>query len=102
MKGLKVLNTIALALPICLAVLGIFDEDYLLTALLSTMVTGFMQVVIGLLFWLEFRNNRYIQLYFLVVIAFFILLFSKVTNDWYWCLPPLLSVYLSIIIYTKK
>jgi hypothetical protein len=102
MKGLKVLNTFALAVPISIAMIGLFDEEYFIMALVSTMITGFMQLVIGILFWLEFPSNRYIKLYFLIVTAFFILLFSKATNDWYWCLPPVLCVYLSVLIYTKK
>jgi len=102
MKALKALNTIALAIPISIAALGVFDENFLLIALVLTMVTGFMQVVIGLLFWLEYRNNHYIQLYFFVVAAFFVMLLLEATNDWLWCIPPILCVYLSILIYTKK
>jgi hypothetical protein len=53
MKYLKFLNTVAIGIPIILALIGVFDESFLMMALVSTMATGFIQVVVGLLFWIK-------------------------------------------------
>ncbi len=102
MKALKVLNTIALGIPIVFALLGIIDNDYFITALISTMATGFIQVLTGIFFWYEYPKNKPIKIYFLLVAIFFLFLYGKVGFDWFWCMPFMLCLFLSILIYTKK
>lgn len=102
MKAFKILNTIALGIPIFFAIIGFFDSEYFITALVSTMATGFIQILIGIFFWYEYPKNLHIKIYFLFVAVFFIFMFSKIGVDWYWCLPPIICLYLSILIYTKK
>lgn len=101
MKLLKILNTIAIGLPIILALLGLFDNGMFLYALLSTMATGFIQVVIGILFWIKETQNQFIIGYLIGVLLFFIgIHFTSITT--LWILPPILCIYLSLIIYTQK
>ena len=102
MKALKALNTIALAIPLGFALLSIIDQDLLLTALVSTMATGFIQVMAAIFFWYEYPKSIYIKIYFFFVTIFFILLYAKIKGDWHWFLPPILCLYLSLLIYTKK
>ncbi|MEZ4853490.1 hypothetical protein [Flavobacterium sp.] len=101
MKALKTLNTIALLIPILLGFIGFFFEEYFLYAIVATMVTGFLQVVAGVIFWIMFPKNIEIQVYFMLVALFFITIFSGFNSDLIWILPPMLCVYLSIIIYKK-
>jgi hypothetical protein len=102
MKGLKALNTIALAIPFLLGLIGIVDDSFFIYALVSTMATGFIQVMTGMFFWWEYPTSIHIKIYFLLVTLFFLLLFTKITGDWYWYMPPILCLYLSLLIYTKK
>lgn len=102
MRALKVLNSIALLIPLTFTFLSIFDEELLFFAAISTMATGFIQVLTAIFFWIEFPTNYAIKIYFLFVIVFFILIFSKIESDWFWIIPPLLCLYLSILIYSLK
>ena len=102
MKALKVLNTVALAIPVSLGLLGIANESFFIYALVSTMATGFIQVMTGIFFWREYPTSIHIKIYFLLVAIFFLLLFTKINGDWYWYMPPALCLYLSLLIYTKK
>jgi membrane protein DedA with SNARE-associated domain len=102
MKALNVLNTIALAIPVSLGLLGIANESFFIYALVSTMATGFIQLLTGMFFWREYPASSHIKIYFALVAAFFLLLFTNITSDWYWYMPPALCLYLSLLIYTKK
>lgn len=98
---LKILNTVAIGIPIVLAFLGIFDEGMLMFALVSTMATGFIQVLVGLLFWIKEWKNWLIVMYLAGVIIFFIG-FSATNSEIFLIMPPLLYIYLSILIYSHK
>lgn len=102
MKALKVLNTIALGIPISIGLFGFFDEVFIVYAFVSTMATGFIQVMAGFFYWSEYPKSKHIKIYFFFVAAFFFLLITNITDDWHWFMPPLLCLYLSILIYTKK
>jgi hypothetical protein len=102
MKALKVLNTIALAIPISIGLLGFIKKEYLILAVVSTMTTGFIQVMAGIFFWYEFPKNNFIKIYFLGVLFFFLAWFAFKLGDWIWILPPTLCLYLSILIYSTK
>ncbi|WP_438965885.1 hypothetical protein [Flavobacterium sp.] len=99
---LKALNTIALFIPIFIGLLGLMAEGLFILAALSTMVTGLIQVVLGILYWIKFPKSISIKIYFLIVIIFFLLLFSKIADNWIWFLPPILCLYLSILVYSLK
>lgn len=111
MKAIKIINTIAVGIPIILMLIGIIKQDsageFIGYALFSTMFTGFVQVVLGILLMIWLPNNRYYQIYIISVISFFVLWFIVHSLDLYdfgylllW-IPPCLAVYLSILIYSR-
>lgn len=113
MKILKILNTVAIALPIILLLIGISINDsagnYISYALYSTMITGAIQILLGLIILIKEPRNKYIIMYFLVVIAFFGLwyfnvkiIYSDLLTFTLFPLPLLLAIYLSVLIYKKE
>lgn len=112
MKIIKNLNTFAIGLPIILGLLGIAINDsagnYIAYALYSTMITGLIQVILGLFLLYKEPKNRAIQLYIVATALFFFLWYLEVKlfhTDFLGYLllpiPLLLAIYLSIIIYKK-
>lgn len=102
MKALKILNTIAIGIPIFFALLSIIDGNFLMTALLSTMATGFLQVILGIIFWYEHPKSIAIKIYFSGVAFFFTSLWLSYFDTWIWFLPVALCLFLSILVYTLK
>lgn len=112
MRVLKVLNTIAIGLPSLLLALEFLSNnskgDYIAYALFSTIMTGFIQVVLALYLLYNDKNNTRLQIYIIGVLIFFTLWFLNVkflSNDilTYILIPtPLfLAIFLSIIIYSS-
>lgn len=102
MKILKIMNTIAILLPIIIfGTYPILKDDALFWSIYSTMLTGFLQVIIGLVIWIKDLKNTFIQLYLLGVILFFIGV-STTNSGIFWLMPPILCIYLSNIIYKRK
>lgn len=99
MKAIKVLNTIALGIPIFITLCGLFENGLL--ALLSTMATGLIQIILAFKYWQEYPKNVFIKIYFFGVALFFLLLFFF-NENWIWYLPPILCLYLSLLIYTYE
>jgi hypothetical protein len=77
MKNLKTLNTIALLIPICIGLLGFISEGFFMLAAVSTMATGFIQIVVGLFYWIKFPKSIFIKIYFFVVALFFFYYFQE-------------------------
>ncbi|CAM3395066.1 hypothetical protein FLLO111716_08020 [Flavobacterium longum] len=103
MKTIKSINNWALGLPMGLGVLGIIWPGFFILALLSTTLTGLLQVVAAICFWGDYPENRHIKIYFAGVLLFFLLLSALPDGtEWIWLMPILLCVYLCIIIYTQK
>lgn len=102
MKFLKILNTVALTIPLVIAMFGFVSEEYFILSLVSTMATGFLQLIAGIFYWYEFPKSIPIKIYFILVSVFFLLLFLGIGKEWIWILPPSLCIYLSTLIYTKK
>lgn len=102
MKAIKVLNTIALAIPILFLLLSIFSEGFLMAALLSTIATGAIQIICGILYWCRHPINIYIKLYFTGVLFFFCCYFFSFFSNGFLFLPILLAIFLSIIIYSTN
>lgn len=106
MKAIKIINTIAIGTPPALFLIDLVVQGgFSIFALLSTMFTGFVQIVLGLFLMIRFPNNRYYQIYIVSVISFFVLWFMVYSFDLYdfhylllW-IPPCLAVYLSVLIY---
>lgn len=101
MRTLKALNTLALAIPVVVAVFGIIDAAFLMYALMSTMATGFIQVGVGLFLWSE--RPTYIPIIaYLLLVAVFFSLWRFTDYNWIWVMPPTLCGYLSILVYSQK
>lgn len=59
MKAIKILNTIAIGTPFALLLMEVICRDggFAMFALLSTMFTGFVQVVLGLFLMIRFPKT---------------------------------------------
>ena len=69
MKALKNMNTLALAIPFAIAItFPIFKESAIIFALLSTMVTGFIQFCLGVKMLIDNPKNKNIQTYIAFVV----------------------------------
>ena len=109
MKNLNYLNYFFVGFPIALCLIGFADNDFLCFGLLSTTLKGLFQVIVGIKMLQDEPNDKNLQIYIIAVIAFFATLFiiSKVgLYDWInyilLSVPPILAIYLSIIIYKKQ
>ena len=109
MKTIKYINTFAISLPfVILLAYPIFKETVLFFSLYSTMLTGFLQVVLGLILLFNEPKNLHIRIYLIAVISFFTLCYLNVnifdSNEltyFLFTVPPTLAVYLSVLIYQK-
>lgn len=110
---IKTLNTIAIGIPIILASIGYLTNDlsgnYYGFALFSTILTGLIQIILGIILLFKFKYNKHYKIYVVSVIMFFLLcIVSTQINkiDYYTYsliyVPPLLAIYLSILIYKKQ
>lgn len=110
MKNVHKLNITVVSLPIILALFGIVDTSFLFFALISTILTGFVQVIIGLTMFINKPKNKSLRIYILSVIIYFSLWFgissSEITSDkinyLLVVIPILLAIFLSYIIYKKS
>jgi hypothetical protein len=109
MKTLKNLNSIALFIPLFLLLFGLINPLGYFLATYSTIITGILQVIIGIVFWTRSKRNLNIKIYFSLVFLFFSLWYYNVNIKYIdlltWPLiftPLFLSTYLSIIIYNQK
>ena len=109
MKNLKLTNSIALFTPLSLIFIGLISPIGFYLSAYSTMITGLLQIIIGIIFWIKHKENIYIKIYFLLVLTFFSLWHYNV-NVYYideltWILlftPLALCIYISVIIYSQK
>ena len=109
MKTIKYLNTIAIGIPLILTILSIIDNGLIILAIYSTIITGVIQVLLGLIILIKEPRNKYIIIYFLVVIAFFSLwyfnvkiIYSDLLTFTLFPIPLLLAIFISILIYKKE
>ena len=109
MKTIKYLNTIAIGLPLVLTILSIIDISLIILAIYSTMITGAIQLLLGLIILTKEPHNKYIITYFFVVITFFSLwyfnakiIYSDILTFTLFPIPLLLAIYISILIYKKE
>lgn len=100
MKALKILNTIALAIPFIFVALSIIDDGLLFIALVSTMATGAIQIVVAFLYLFRFRKSIYIKIYLGLVLLFLLSWYFSYIPTGFFFIPLILAVFLSIIIYS--
>ena len=110
MKAIKILNTIAIGTPLVLLLMEVVFRDggFAMFALLSTMFTGFVQVVLGILLLIKFPKYIHYQIYLTGVVGYFVLWFISSEFElqdgfayFLFSIPPCLAVYLSILIYSQ-
>jgi hypothetical protein len=99
MKTIKNLNLVAIGTPITLALIGIFNNDFLIWALLSTMFTGGLQVLLAFVLLAYNYRNKHVFFYLLGVIVFFVSV-AWVESTYLVIIPPFLCLYFTLIIYT--
>lgn len=107
MKTIKNINTFAVILPFAILFTYPFiQEGALIFSLLSTMITGFLQFCIGVKMLVDNPRNKDLQLYMTGVIVFFILWFINTEINYNdilsfvsFSMPPILAIYLTLIIY---
>lgn len=102
MNFLKVLNTVAIMIPLLFVIVGLFIPDLLGLAMISKIITGLIQIIVGVSYFIKFPKNSDIKIYFFLVILFFTCISFNLTSGWIWILPPALCAYLSILIYLPK
>ncbi|KUJ63633.1 hypothetical protein AR687_00150 [Flavobacteriaceae bacterium CRH] len=107
MKTIKNTNIFALALPFAILLTYPFiQEGAFGFSLLSTMITGFLQFCIGVKMLVDNPKNKDLQIYMTGVIVFFILWFINIDLNYNdilsyvsFSMPPILAIYLTLIIY---
>lgn len=109
MRNIKNFNAFAVGLPFAIAITyPIFREGALVWALLSTMLTGFIQVILALCLLYDKPNDKKLQGYIAATIGFFALWFINVQIGYYDALtyilfgiPAVLAFYLTYIIHQQ-
>ena len=112
MKILKHINTLAIGLPITLLLIGLIVNDpgqnFIGYALFSTMLTGLIQVLLGLFLLYKNSKNKHLRIYILSVILFFLLWYINSLLNYFniitfilFLIPLILAAYFSLIIYKK-
>src|SRR4051812_32251219 len=107
MKTIKRINTFAIALPfLILLTIPILKQDAIALSLISTIVTGFLQLCISVKMLMDDRYNKRILAYIITVVLFFVLWFinhligyNDMISYSLLLIPFLLAIYLSVIIY---
>ena len=87
MTELKNFNWVAIGIPLFIALLGFINESMLAFALIATILTGLIQILLAFAFWLNRPNNIRIIIYFIGVTSFFVLLLVYQWG-WLWIMPP--------------
>jgi len=110
MKTIKYTNTFAISLPFLIAITyPIFEDTAIFFSLYSTMLTGFLQVLLGVILFFRRPDNKPIITYLSAVGSFFLLWYLNAnfidSDALTYCLfivPPILALYLSLIIYKTE
>ncbi|GEC72398.1 hypothetical protein SAMN05443543_10846 [Flavobacterium flevense] len=113
MKNINYLNYFFIGIPTLLILLGYLTNqsfgNLVGYGLLFTILTGLFQVIIGTKMSIHEPKDKMLQIYIISVILFFaIWLFNGLflsSDILYFILlfiPPVLAIYLSIIIYKKR
>ncbi|MEE1896744.1 hypothetical protein V1389_00255 [Flavobacterium rakeshii] len=93
MKYIYRINIFAVTLPFAIATLGVFNQDFLIFALLSTMVTGGLQVLLAIISFYKNPKEVHLYIYSTLTILFFLLWKLYPNNEAIFFLPPALAIY---------
>ena len=109
MKTIKILNSIAIVIPLVLFLLMLFNQECLFYGMFSLILTGIIQTILALILWIKDMKNKFLMAYFAVSILFFLsflfiddLNLDDVFSVTFWIIPAFLAVYLSVLIYQKN
>ena len=109
MKNLFRLNLAFIGFPVLLCLMSVIDGEFLFWGMLSTILTGLFQLVIGFGMLKDEPKDKDLQRYAFLVLLFFCgwitSAFLETINrimDYIYVLPPLLAAYLTYIIYKKR
>lgn len=109
MKLIHRFNLFAIGLPILLGIVGTIFNYLLIAALLSTMLTGLIQVILGIYLLFTYPKDTNLKIYLGTVIAYFIF-WTIVGNSHldinnfifvFAIIPVVLAIYLTAIIFKK-
>ncbi len=108
MKAINYLNYFFVGLPIFFCLIAISDIGFLSYAMLSLVFTGIFQLTIGLKMLGDEPHDKNLQIYATSVFLFFISLIVIYKMELYdflnyvlFAVPPVIAIFLSIIIYKK-
>jgi len=108
MKAINYFNYFFVGVPIFFCLIAIADLVFLSYAMLSLFATGIFQIIIGLKMLADEPNNKNLQIYATSVLLFFISLIVICKMELYGFLnyilfgvPPVIAIFLSIIIHKK-
>jgi len=110
MKIIKYMNSFAIALPFLIALTyPIIEENAIFLSLYSTMVTGFVQVILGITLFFKNPKDKFINAYLISVLLFFGLWYFNMNvyylnflTNFLLPIPLILAIYLSVLIYRRK
>ena len=99
MKNLYYINIAALCLPFLVIILVLIDSSLFYFPFYAAGITGFIQIVLALVWLTKRESNKYLIIYLLLVLLFFSLMYLGIEDAWY--LPLFLAIYFTIIIYIE-
>lgn len=102
MKIRSIINYFALVMPLLLGLAGfaLQDDDIYIYALLSTAITGAIQVIIALTMLPKHSSNLLYT--YLAITAMFFIIWNFTREDFYiFAIPPALAILLTYIIYIE-
>ena len=110
MKIVQNINTLAISLPfLILASYPYINEDAIVYSLLSTLITGILQILLSIYLFIIGYKREKIKIYLVSVITFFSTWFLlneikilDIIGMFLIFIPPVLAYYLSKIIYSKQ
>jgi len=110
MKKYRLTNNILVGTNVLLLIGGIFGKEFLILGLLFALLTGFIQVIIGIIILVDY-SSKSIKNYLIGVILYFGIFFTiqqfttfhsgfydVLINIFYFLIPTILSIYLTLII----
>ncbi|NRS91293.1 putative membrane protein [Chryseobacterium sp. 16F] len=101
LKLLRILNLIAICIPIIIGLCSFINIDYLAGALISTICTGIIQIIVAVLYFAFNSKSKSILIYFFGLFLFVFLVLINFSDYSFW-IPIILCLYLSYIIHIKK
>lgn len=109
MKNLFYLNLFFVGFPILLCTMGILDETLIFWGLISTMLTGLFQLIVGFGMYFDDPKDKMLQWYVGLVLLFFgcwllsaFIETKFLLTPFLFALPPALALFLTYIIYKKR